>query len=439
VRAVDIIIKKRDGGTLEAAEIEEFIRGYVRDEIADYQAASFVMAAFLRGLNFEETAALTRAMMESGDVYDLTDLGLGMTVDKHSTGGVGDKVSLVLAPLVAACGVAVPMVSGRGLGHTGGTLDKLESIPGFRVNLEEAEFRAQLQKIGVAMIGQSQNFVPADRKLYALRDVTGTVESIPLICASIMSKKVASGAQALVMDVKCGSGAFMPTLDRARELAQGLAGVGKALGRPVNCLITDMNEPLGEKVGNSLEVQEAVDCLRGGGPPDLREITLELAAEMLVLGKKSVTIEAAREQVKQTLDSGAAWLRFKEMVEAQGGDVSVVESPDRMDVSTDVVELKADRSGYVTAMNSREIGNAGVVLGAGRSKTTDPVDYGVGFHFHHKIGSKVKAGDSLVTIYHRGGRGLEYAHARLAKAVTIGDSAPAQQPLILERLNGSDQ
>jgi pyrimidine-nucleoside phosphorylase len=434
MRAVDLIIKKREGQTLTAAEIESFITGYIREEVADYQAAAFLMAAFLRGMSFEETAALTRAMMHSGETYDLEPLGLSRSVDKHSTGGVGDKVSLILAPLVAACGVPVPMVSGRGLGHTGGTLDKLESIPGFNVRLSRDRFYAQLQQTGVAMIGQSDNFVPADKKLYALRDVTGTVESVPLICASIMSKKVASGAQALVMDVKCGGGAFMPTLERARELAQGLCGVGQALGRPVRALITDMSQPLGRMIGNSLEVIESIDCLKGGGPADLRDLTLQLAAEMLVLGGKAAARKDGLAQAEQVLDSGAAWQKFREMVKLQGGDLKVVDDANLLDVSAERVDFQAPADGYVAAVDCRAIGNAAVVLGAGRAKTSDPVDYGVGIEMHARIGDAVTPGQPLLTIYHRNGRGLEDCKARLEKAFTFSQQAPPTVPLIMEQV-----
>lgn len=436
MRAVDIIIKKREGQVLTTSEIEAFIAGYIRDEVADYQAAALLMASFLRGMSFEETAALTRAMMNSGETYDLEPLGLSRSVDKHSTGGVGDKVSLILAPLVAACGVPVPMVSGRGLGHTGGTLDKLESIPGFNVHLPRDEFFQELQKIGVSMIGQSDNFVPADKKLYALRDVTGTVESIPLICASIMSKKVASGAQALVMDVKCGSGAFMSTVEGARELARGLCGVGAALGRPVHALLTDMNQPLGKMIGNSLEVIESIDCLKGGGPADVREVTIQLAAEMLVLGQNTQTRRDAYQKAKATLDSGAAWERFGEMVEFQGGDVSFIDQPDKLDVSSETIDFKSDRAGYLEEVDCRAIGNAAVVLGAGRSKTSDPVDFGVGFEMHARVGDQLVAGDPILTIYHRKGRGLEDCQQRLRNAFTITEERIEPPVLIRERITG---
>jgi pyrimidine-nucleoside phosphorylase len=433
--ASDIIRKKRDGAKLSKEEIRHFVHGLMKGDVTDYQASALLMAVFLRGMEFDETAALTREMMVSGETYDLPEAEYGRTVDKHSTGGVGDKVSLVLAPLVAACGVTVPMVSGRGLGHTGGTLDKLESIPGFRVNLSREEFFRQLRDLRVAMIGQSDRFVPADKRLYALRDVTATVESIPLICASILSKKVASGAHALVMDVKVGSGAFMDTLDKARELADGLRGVGEALGRPVRALLTDMSQPLGRMVGNAVEVREAIDCLRGGGPADLREITIELAAEMLALSTGESgdgAIAAARKRAADALDSGRAMERFIEMVGEQGGDVSAVENPDKLARARDVEEFRSDRGGFVSAMDCRQIGMAALELGAGRRKVTDPIDYGVGLEMLAKVGERVEAKQPLVRIMHNGA-GIDACRTRLSKALAIGAEAPRQVPLILER------
>lgn len=440
MRAVDTIIKKRDGAALSPNDIAAFIRDYVSGEIPDYQAAALLMAVFFRGMDFDETACLTEAMMRSGDVYDLSGLKLGRTVDKHSTGGVGDKVSLILAPLVAACGVAVPMVSGRGLGHTGGTLDKLESIPGFRVNLEFNEYMAQLSRLGVAMIGQSDNFVPADKRLYALRDVTGTIESIPLICASIMSKKVASGADAFVIDVKVGSGAFMQTVENARDLARGLIGVGAALGRPVRALLTDMDQPLGHMIGNSQEIVESIDCLHGGGPHDLRELTLELAAQMLALtesaGPNDTTkLEECRKRATKALDSGKAFDRFRQMVGAQSGDIRVIDDPRLLNVSKETAILLASNKGWISGMNCREIGNAACVLGAGRLKTTDKVDPGVGLEMLCRIGDKVIAQQELVRIFHRNSRGLDDCMNRLRNSITISDQPAQPRRLIIEHVN----
>ena len=435
MRAVDIIIRKRDGAALAAADIRGFINGYLAGEIADYQASAFLMAVFLKGLDPAETAALTDAMMRSGDVYDLDPLGLGITVDKHSTGGVGDKISLILAPLVAACGVAVPMVSGRGLGHTGGTLDKLQAIPGFRIDLTRDEFFDQLKSLGVAMIGQTDNFVPADKKLYALRDVTGTIESVPLICASILSKKVASGAHALVMDVKCGSGAFMDTPDRARTLARGLVDVGRALGRPVRAVITDMNQPLGRLIGNSMEVIEAIDCLKGGGPADVRDLTLELAGEMLALGGKVPDAVAGKATATAALEDGRAWARFREMVIAQGGDVSAVDDPSKLPVPPDHLDFPAYRSGYLSSIDVRSVGNSTVVLGAGRARTTDRIDPSVGMEVLARIGDRVKRGQPLVRIFHNAGRGLQDCLDRLSNSYVIVEEPVAMPPLVIERLS----
>lgn len=434
MRFVDIIIRKRDGATLTDEEIAYAIQAYLRDEAADYQMAALLMAIFFQGMTPAETAALTREMISSGEVYDLSSLNIPFPVDKHSTGGVGDKVSLPLAPLAAACGVAVPMVSGRGLGHTGGTLDKLESIPGFNVRLTREQYFRQLEKIGVVMAGQSDTFVPADKRLYALRDVTGTVESIPLICASIMSKKIASGARALVMDVKTGSGAFMKTLDDSRALAQGLIGVGKEMQRPVHAFITDMNQPLGRKIGNSLEVLESLECLRGEGPSDLREITLRLTAEMLILGGVEQTEEAAFARCVRAIKNGSALTKFRELVEAQGGDPRIVDDPSRLEVAPDVAVLEAETAGYLAATDCRAIGNAAVVLGAGRNKMTDSIDHGVGLEMLVKIGDRIEPKQPLVRIIHRGGKGLDECLARLRKAFVIQSEPVAAPPLIYERL-----
>lgn len=436
MRAVEIIIKKRDGGCLSREELEFFIREYLAGAIEDYQVSAWLMAAFLRGMTPEETAHLTRAMMNSGETYRWPPRNGWRPVDKHSTGGVGDKVSLVLAPLAAACGVPVPMVSGRGLGHTGGTLDKLESIPGFCVRVTRDQFGRQLAEIGVVMAGQSDNFVPADKRLYALRDVTGTVESVPLICASILSKKAASGAEGLVMDVKCGSGAFMKTLDQARELARGLSDTGAALGLPVRVMITDMSQPLGRLVGNSLEVIESVDCLRGGGPADLRQLVIEQAAVMICLasGREGPDhLNAARAQARAALDGGAAWETFLRLVEAQGGDRRALEDTSRLDIAPDVAVLTADRDGWVQSMDCAAVGVAAGILGAGRTRVTDQVDHGVGLEMLARIGDRVEKGAPLVRIWHRGGRGLNDCLARLRAAIVVGGHTVPPPALIIER------
>jgi pyrimidine-nucleoside phosphorylase len=437
MRAVELIIKKRDGGCLSREELEFLIRGYLAGTIEDYQMSAWLMAVFLRGMTAAETADLTRAMMHSGETYRWPRRNGRRPVDKHSTGGVGDKVSLALAPLAAACGVPVPMVSGRGLGHTGGTLDKLESIPGFQVRVERQQFERQLADIGVVMAGQTDNFVPADKRLYALRDVTGTVESVPLICASILSKKAASGAEALVMDVKCGSGAFMKTLDHARELACGLIDTGESLGLPVRVMITDMSQPLGRLVGNALEVMEAIDCLQGGGPADLRELVIEQAAVMICLAQEregADDLAAAREKARANLDGGAGWEKFLALVEAQGGDPRALEDTKRLDISPDQTVLTAGQAGWVQAMDCAGIGGAAVVLGAGRNRLKDPVDPGVGLEMLVRLGDRVEAGTPLVRVWHRAGRGLEDCLTRLRSAIIVGAQPATAPPLIIERL-----
>ena len=445
MRPTDVIIRKRDGHRLDAEEIASFVRGLQSGEWTDYQAAALLMAVFLRGMEFDETATLTSEMMRSGETYDLAGMAdPARTVDKHSTGGVGDKVSIALAPLAAACGMVVPMVSGRGLGHTGGTLDKLEAIPGFRVRLETDAFRAQLRRLGVAMIGQSDTFVPADKKLYALRDVTGTVESIPLICASILSKKVASGAESLLMDVKTGSGAFMSTRERARELGAGLRGVGAALGRPVRVMITDMSQPLGRAVGNANETREAIECLRGGGPDDLRTLVLEQAAEMLLLSDpatdaldeaaRTARLDDARATVRAAMDDGSALARFRAMVEAQGGDPRVADDDSLLPLAPETDEFRADADGVLAAVDTRAVGNAALGLGAGRVRVTDDVDHGVGLEMLARIGDRVTRGQPLARIIHRGGRGLDDCRRRLGKAFTIADNDTPAPELIWERM-----
>ncbi|PKO19579.1 thymidine phosphorylase [candidate division BRC1 bacterium HGW-BRC1-1] len=444
MRPTDVIIRKRDGHPLSGEEIAAFVKGLGSGDWADYQTAALLMAIFLQGMNFDETAALTREMMESGETYDLTGVASGgrRPVDKHSTGGVGDKVSLALAPLAAACGLTVPMVSGRGLGHTGGTLDKLEAIPGFQVRLSTPDFLKQLSRLGVAMIGQSDTFVPADKKLYSLRDVTGTVESIPLICASILSKKAASGAAALLMDVKTGSGAFMATVEQARELAKGLAGVGAALGRPVRAMITDMSQPLGRAVGNANETREAIECLRGAGPDDLRTLVVEQVAEMILLAEPTreagpaapQDLEKARATATEALDSGKALEKFAAMIEAQGGDARVTEDIELLELASDREMFAASREGVVASVDSRAVGNAALSLGAGRVRASDDVDHAVGLQMCVRIGDRVEAGAPLVEIIHRGGRGLEDCRARLQRAFVIGDESVSPPELILERL-----
>lgn len=433
MNVTELIIAKRQGRELSPDDIGRLVRGYTKGDVPDYQISSFMMAVFFRGMTPRETAAYTRAMIDSGERYDLADVP-GVKVDKHSTGGVGDKVSLILAPLVAAAGLPVPMMSGRGLGHSGGTLDKLESIPGFRVGLSKEEAIRQLRDIGVIMIGQTEAVAPADKRLYALRDVTGTVESIPLICGSILSKKVAAGVEALVMDVKSGSGAFMRTREDAEELADALVSIGTELGLRMVACVTDMDQPLGLEIGNALEVRESIDCLRGEGPKDLREIVAILAAEMICMGGKATDTERARTLAEELLDNGAALERFHTLVKAQGGDDSVIEDSDRLDVAPGKVEIKAETDGCVVGFETREIGLASNALGAGRMKITDVVDHGVGITLGAKRGDKVRKGQTLATLHHRDGRGLEEATLRVKRAIRLGDTAPDPVPLLIHRI-----
>ena len=433
MRAVDAIHAKREGRALAPDVISDLVHRYVVGEIPDYQVAALLMAIYFKGLDATELAALTTAMMRSGEVYDLSDIP-GVKADKHSTGGVGDKVSLVLAPLAAACGLVVPMVSGRGLGHTGGTLDKLEAIPGFRVGLAADAFRRQLRAVGVAMIGQTERFVPADKKLYALRDVTATVESIPLITASIMSKKLAEGCDVLVLDLKVGSGAFMTTLPRARELARSMIGAGTAMGRKVRALVTDMDQPLGRMVGNANEVRESIDCLAGRGPADLREVTLALTGAMLVMGEVAADDRAARAMLEGALASGAALERFRRMVEAQGGDPRVVDDPGRLPSAPHETVVTAPRAGVLARVQCREVGLAAVELGAGRATADEAVDPGVGLEVCARRGDRVVAGQPLVRVAWRDGTRRDRALARLAGAFEIADAAPELPPLVHETL-----
>jgi pyrimidine-nucleoside phosphorylase len=428
MHAVDVIAKKRDGGELSREEIEFFVEGYTRGEIPDYQAAAWLMAVYIRGMSDQETLNLTLAMARSGGMLDLGDIA-PVTVDKHSTGGVGDKVSLIVAPLVAACGMPVAKMTGPGLGFTGGTADKLESIPGYRTDLSDAEFRAQLEKIGVVLTGQSADLAPADRKLYALRDVTGTVSSIPLIVSSIMSKKIAAGANAIVLDVKTGYGAFMKAQEEAEALAEAMVRLGRQAGRRVVALISDMNQPLGWAVGNALEVEEAISLLHEGGPADLREHCLVVASEMLVLSGKASDASAALTMALETLNSGAAWQKFRELVEAQGGDVRAVEEPERLPKASLIEPVPAPRSGYLAKLNAVEVGTAVVELGGGREKKGDPIDHSVGVVVHYKVGDLVQKDTPLFTIHANDEEKLAAARDRVLAAHVFSD-VPVQRPPI---------
>jgi pyrimidine-nucleoside phosphorylase len=433
VRAYELIKAKRDGRVLEAGAIRAFIDGYTRGEIPDYQMSAMCMAVFFKGLNDVELGAWARAMLESGEVLDLSDTP-GIKVDKHSTGGVGDKVSLSLAPLAAACGVPVPMISGRGLGHTGGTLDKLESIPGFKVDLSVAEYRRQVREVGACLIGQTATLAPADKKLYALRDVTATVDCIPLIASSIMSKKLAEGIDALVLDVKVGSGAFMKTIEDARTLAKTMIGIGGQMGKQVRALLTDMDQPLGCAVGNALEVVEAVEMLRGRAAADYTEVTLALTAEMLVLGGKAKDEAEARAKLLAVMKDGSAERKLCEIVRAQGGDPAAITDLSRLPRARHTVAVPAPRDGFVTAIHSEEVGLAAMALGAGREKTDSVIDPAVGFVLEKKVGDAVKQGESLVTVHYNDAAKLEAVKARVAAAYTIAQSVAPRRPLVLERL-----
>ncbi len=428
-----IIARKRDGHALTRDEIAAFVRGATDGSWADYQLTALLMAIFLRGMTAEETAAYTDAMMHSGVVADLSAIRLPKA-DKHSTGGVGDKVSLHLAPMVAACGVAVPMISGRGLGHTGGTLDKLESIPGFRVGLSMAEYRRQLETIGLSLIGQTAELAPADKKIYALRDVTGTVESIPLICGSILAKKLAEGIDVLVLDVKFGRGAFMKDRTRARELAQTLVSVATAMGKPTRAVLTAMEQPLGRAVGNALEVIESIECLRGAGPADTMEVTYALGEQMLLLTKVAATREDARIKLQQSVASGAALKKFQQMIEAQGGDARVVDDSARLPRARLQAPVAAGRGGFVQEVDAMGVALAALRLGAGRAKAEDPVDHAVGFTGLLKIGEPVAAGSPLCTLHANDERALGDARAMLEKAFVIGDTAGSAPALIADIL-----
>jgi pyrimidine-nucleoside phosphorylase len=437
VRAVDVIRKTRDRHELSRAEIEALVSGYTRGEIPDYQVSAWLMAAVLRGLTRTETAALTDAMLHSGEVLDLSEFP-ARKVDKHSTGGVGDKTSLVLAPVAAAGGLIVPMISGRGLGHTGGTLDKLESIAGFNVNLSVPEFRRVLDACGCCMIGQTAEIAPADRKLYALRDVTATVESPYLICASIMSKKLAEGIDALVLDVKTGSGAFMKKEEDAVFLAELMVETGERMGKKVVALITDMNQPLGLQVGNSLEVAEAVDVLRGEGPEDLRELCLELAGWMFHLGGAASTVAEGRQTAERLIRSGEGLEKFRRMVELQGGDVRTIDDLSRLPQAKNSLEAASPKGGYVTAIACEAVGTACVILGGGREKKEDTVDPSVGLVLHKKVGDPVKGGEPICTIHYNSESRAARAKQLIEESYEIRDQPPAKtRPLVRRVIQSS--
>jgi len=429
IRAVDVIRKKRDGHELSRMEIDFLVRGYTLGQIPDYQISAWLMAVFLKGLSRAETAILTDAMLHSGEVLDLSEFSAAK-IDKHSTGGVGDKTSLVLAPLAAAGGLIVPMISGRGLGHTGGTLDKLEAIPGFNANLTTARFREILRACGCAMIGQTAEIAPADRLLYSLRDVTGTVESPYLICASIMSKKLAEGIDGLVLDVKSGSGAFMKTPEEAVFLAELMIETGRRMGKKMIALVTDMNQPLGLCIGNALEVEEALAVLRGGGPEDLRELCWELAAWMFHLGGRATTVAEGKRIASELIRSGRAFEKFREIVALQGGDTAAIDDPARLPRATHALEVISPRSGYVGAIQCEDMGTACTLLGGGREKKEDSVDPAVGIVLHKKNGDRVAAGESLCTLKYNDQARADRAKILIEQCYQIVDSPPAPGKLI---------
>ncbi len=428
MRAVDIIIKKRERGELTRAEIEFFINGFAKGEIPDYQASALAMAVLLNGMTPQETTDLTLAMAHSGEVLDLSDV-VDIAVDKHSSGGVGDKTTLVVLPIVAACGLPCGKMSGRGLGFSGGTLDKLESIPGYNVNLSTEQFKQQLKDIGVVLTGQSADLAPADGKLYALRDVTGTVPSIPLIASSIMSKKIAAGADVIVLDVKTGNGAFMETLEDARKLAKLMVSIGELAGRHITALLSDMNQPLGFAVGNALEVKEAIDTLHNGGPADFREHCLHVAAHMLVPCNRAPNLGAARQMAESALENGSAWEKFRLLVQRQGGDVSFVDQPERLPKASLTETIPSPESGYLSHIDARLIGEASVALGAGRAKKTDPVDHAVGFEILHKVGEYVEKGAALFVVHANDLQKLEDARKQALLAHQFSNSCVESLPL----------
>ncbi len=431
MRTVDLIQRKRDGEELAPEEIEFLVEGYTNGDIPDYQMSSFLMAVFFSGMSDREVSRLTECMLRSGDTVDLSSIP-GVKVDKHSTGGVGDKTSLIVAPLAAAAGVVVPMMSGRALGHTGGTLDKLESIPGFRTSLTAEEFEKQLSELGLCFIGQTDRLAPADRKLYALRNVTATVESIPLISSSIMSKKLAEGVDALVLDVKVGSGAFMKKQVDARRLAQMMVGIGRRMDKRVQALITDMSQPLGYAVGNALEVMEASQTLQNAGPTDLTKLSIELAARMIFLGKKVASLEDARRLAEEKLVDGSGYRKFKQVVAAQGGNPQALDKFELLPNATGMREVASPRGGYVSSIDAQDIGSASNMIGAGRDRKEDAIDPAVGIILEVKAGEKVDAGSVLCRLYYTKEDRVEEAAEMVEDAFRISAQKPEERELILE-------
>ncbi len=433
---VELIRKKREGGSLTEEEFRFLINGYVEGKVPDYQMSAFLMACYFRGMSSEETLTFTKLMLHSGEVIDLSEIP-GIKVDKHSTGGVGDKVSLILAPMVAACGIPVPMISGRGLGHTGGTLDKLESIPGFRTDLSISEYKRVIREIGVVMIGQTKEIAPADKKMYALRDVTATVECIPLIAGSIMSKKLAEGIDALVLDVKTGRGAFMQTHERALELAKTLVGIGNGFGKETIGFITNMNQPLGVAIGNWLEVVESIECLRGAvgnnnASSDLMEVAYVLSGAMVYLGKKAKSIEDGIEKCRKTIEDGSAYRKLRDLVQMQGGNVNAIENLEHYSLPQFAMEVKSSEHGFISEIDSFELGLTSISLGAGREKIDDVIDMKAGMVLKKKVGDVVDIGDTLAVFYTDREHVLASARERITKAFKFSSTKPERPPMILD-------
>ena len=428
MRAVDIIVKKRDGGVLDREEIGFFIDGYARGLIPDYQTSALAMAIYFNGMTSQETTELTLAILNSGEKIDLSGI-VDIAVDKHSTGGVGDKTTLVVAPLVSACGLPVGKISGRGLGFSGGTLDKLESIPGYRCDLTTEEFLKQLDEIGLVVTGQTVDIAPADGRLYALRDVTGTVKSIPLIASSVMSKKLASGAQAIVLDVKCGIGAFMGTLEEARELAQLMVDIAKLTGRRAVAVLANMNQPLGSAVGNAIELKEAIRTLQGDGPDDFLNHCLEIAGYMLLLGGVVESLDDAHSLAEGVITEGRAWSRFRELIIAQGGDVTFVDDPTKLPSARLEMKIPSPRKGYLSKINSRIVGETSVLLGGGRAKKEDTIDHGVGILVHRNVGDWVDEGELLFTVFANDEVIMQTAERNLVASVDWSESKVEPLPL----------
>jgi pyrimidine-nucleoside phosphorylase len=436
MRAVDLIRKKRDSGELSREEISFLVSGYTNGEIPDYQMAAWLMAVWIRGMNRSELAALTEAMLYSGEVLNHSEIP-GMKVDKHSTGGVGDKTSLILAPIVAAGGLTVPMISGRGLGHTGGTLDKLEAIPGFNVNLSLAEFRRILRECGMGLIGQTAEIAPADKKIYALRDVTSTVENIALICASIMSKKLAEGIDGLVLDVKTGSGAFMKKEEDSLRLAEVMVETGKRMGKKVVALITDMDQPLGRMAGHANEVFESLEVLKGRGSADLRELSRELSAWMFFLGEKTKSVEEGKRLAEKMVATGQALEKLRQGIRLQGGDERVVDEPERLPQVRSHAEVVSSTAGYITATNCEQLGTALAMLGGGREKKEDKIDHAVGLEFHKRIGDRVEENEKLVTIHYNSDRKLAEAKNLIVSSYMVSERAPQEKRPLVRRIIGA--